>query len=89
MNEVCFPFEETAVAGVFENFPDASRAGLLLLRDLVFDVAALDPRIGKLTETLKWGQPSYLTLESKSGTPIRLGVQKLEVSRFSCTAKRQ
>ncbi|MGB7405098.1 MAG: hypothetical protein WA906_05370 [Pacificimonas sp.] len=29
-----------------------------------------------MTETLKWGQPAYLTEASKVGTTIRLGVPK-------------
>ena len=28
--------------------------------------------VGELEETLKWGEPSYLTTESKSGTTIRI-----------------
>ena len=28
--------------------------------------------VGKLTETLKWGQPSYLTEETGSGTTVRI-----------------
>ncbi len=32
--------------------------------------------IGRLEETLKWGQPSYLTPETKSGSTLRLGVTK-------------
>jgi hypothetical protein len=32
--------------------------------------------VGALDETLKWGQPSYLTTASKSGTTLRIGVPK-------------
>ena len=28
--------------------------------------------VGRLTETLKWGQPSYLTEQSGSGTTVRI-----------------
>ena len=28
--------------------------------------------VGPLTETLKWGQPSYLTQESGSGSTVRI-----------------
>ncbi|MCF6315788.1 MAG: DUF1801 domain-containing protein [Marinosulfonomonas sp.] len=31
-----------------------------------------DPIIGPLTEVLKWGEPSYLTEVSKSGTTVRI-----------------
>lgn len=48
----------------------------MVLRKLIFNEAAQDPRIGPLTETLKWGQPAYLTATTKSGTTLRLGVPK-------------
>ncbi|MBL4807218.1 MAG: DUF1801 domain-containing protein [Rhodobacteraceae bacterium] len=48
---------------------------LLALRQLIFDVASENPDIGDISETLKWGQPSYTTVK-KSGSPIRLGVPK-------------
>lgn len=42
---------------------------------MIFAVAA-DCDAGELTETLKWGQPAYLTEVSKAGTTIRLGRHK-------------
>ena len=69
-------FPSADVAGAFENFPDEARPGLLALRDLIYRVAAGTPGVGALQETLKWGQPAYLTPETKSGTTVRLGVPK-------------
>ena len=46
------------------------------LRDLIFETAASDPVIGDLQETLKWGQPAYLTPVTKSGSTIRLARPK-------------
>ena len=43
---------------------------------MIFEVARETPGVGALEETLKWGQPSYLTPETKSGTTIRLAVAK-------------
>lgn len=65
-------FAQPAVAAVFAAYPAASRKRLLALRELVFDVAARTDGVGPLTETLKWGQPSYLTLETRSGTTVRI-----------------
>ncbi len=42
------------------------------LRELIFDTASKLCNVGPLEETLKWGQPSYLTKQSKSGTTIRI-----------------
>ena len=56
--------------------PAMAREGLLALRSTIFDVAAANPKIGRVEETLKWGQPAYLTPETSSGSTIRLGVPK-------------
>ena len=61
------------VADVFASCPKAARPYLDELRALVFETAASTPGAGALEETLKWGQPSYLTHRPKSGTTIRLG----------------
>ena len=45
---------------------------LLSLRELVFEAAEANPDIGPLTETLKWGEPSYLTDKTGSGTTLRM-----------------
>lgn len=59
------------VAEVFAAVPDAPRARLLQLRELIFTTAARLPEVGEVVETLKWGEPSYLT-KNKSGTTIRI-----------------
>lgn len=45
---------------------------LFELRELIFDVGAKIDGVGEIDECLKWGQPSYLTNETKSGTTIRI-----------------
>ena len=45
---------------------------MLALRELVFTTAARTPGVGELEETLKWGQPSYLTKQSGSGSTVRI-----------------
>jgi hypothetical protein len=57
------------VRAVFDSFPEPARAGLLSLRDLIFQVAGNTP----VTESLKWGQPAYRT---PKGSTLRLGVPK-------------
>ncbi len=63
------------VAAVFERFPAPARSGLLAIRRLIFETAAT-VGAGPLTETLKWGEPAYLTEATKSGSTIRLGVPR-------------
>ena len=65
-------FSDPRVASLFKAYPPAVRARLMALRDLVLDTAARTTGVGRLTETLKWGQPSYLTEETGSGTTVRI-----------------
>jgi Domain of unknown function (DU1801) len=61
------------VAAAFSVFPAGVRARLLEVRDLIFETAAAIEGVGPLTETLKWGEPAYLTQATGSGSTIRLG----------------
>lgn len=64
------------VAEALSRYPEQVRERLLEIREIIFGVAAETEGIGPLTETLKWGEPAYLTAASKSGTTIRLGTTK-------------
>lgn len=76
------------VARAFQSFPHDVRQKLLSLRELIFDVALHDPEIGKLEETLKWGEPSYL---ADGGSTVRLGWKKSRpdyyAMYFNCNSK--
>jgi hypothetical protein len=65
-------FSDARVAAVFDAYSPAVRKTLLALRKLIFDTAAKTEGVGALEETLKWGQPSYLTSETKSGSTVRI-----------------
>lgn len=71
-----YPFACAKVEQAFDLDDAEARRGLLVLRALIFDVAAELPAVGRIEETLRWGQPSYITPESKSGSTLRLGVPK-------------
>jgi len=70
------PFASDAVGAAFAAVAPDARAGLLSLRALILATGDDLPRIGRVEEALRWGQPAYLTPETKSGTTIRLGVPK-------------
>ena len=53
------------------------------LRQLIFDVAAKKKEVGELEETLKWGEPAYLTSQTKSGSLIRIDVKKSDPSKYA------
>ena len=70
------------VADAYAACGSAAQDRLAQIRTLIFRVADEEPAIGPLTETLKWGQPSYLTEKTKSGTTLRLGASDETVSLF-------
>jgi hypothetical protein len=65
-------FSDPAVAAVFGAYPKPLQVRLLALRRLILDTARATRGVGALQETLKWGQPSYLTPETRSGSTIRI-----------------
>lgn len=54
--------------------PEA-RQGMLKLRELILSIGNDLPEIGTLTETLRWGQPAYIT-SRRAGASLRLGIPK-------------
>lgn len=65
------PFQNPAVAAKFEGYPPGARRKLLALRELVFRTAAATPGVGAIEETLKWGEPAYVT-PNKAGSTVRI-----------------
>ncbi len=63
------------VAAVFAGYDAEVRACLEDVRGLIFEVAS-EAGAGPLTETLKWGEPAYLTEATKAGSTVRLGLNK-------------
>ncbi len=61
--------ENQAVREKFQSYPDPMRQKLLFLRQLVLETAVETQGVGKVEETLKWGEPSYL---AKRGSTIRM-----------------
>ena len=60
------------VATVLASYPETVRPGLFALRQLILDTAEETSGVGIIEETLKWGQPAYLTSETGSGSTIRI-----------------
>lgn len=59
------------VAKVVSGYPAEVQNCFHQIRGMVFETAdRLD--VGPLLETLKWGEPAYLTAASKTGTTLRL-----------------
>ena len=75
----------------FGVYPKPVREKLLALRQMIFDVAKNTPGVGKLEEALRWGQPSYITPETGSGSTIRIDHIKNEPDKYAmyfiCTSR--
>lgn len=67
----------------FEAYPKPLKTKLLALRRLIFATARATKGVGALQETLKWGQPSYLTSESRSGSTIRIDRVKSTANQYA------
>jgi len=61
------------IASVFDAFPTAPKRKLLQVRSLIYSTAAKNSEIGLISESLKWGQPSYVPQKPRTGTAVRLG----------------
>jgi hypothetical protein len=75
--------QDAAVDATFDAYPKPVKAKLLALRRLIFDTAKSTKGVGALEEALKWGQPSYLTVESKSGSTVRIDQVKSSPSQYA------
>ncbi|MEM8882405.1 MAG: DUF1801 domain-containing protein [Pseudomonadota bacterium] len=62
------------VVAVMDGYPAPVRAALTKVRLLLFEVAS-EVDAGPLTETLKWGEPAYLTDATRSGSTVRLAAK--------------
>ena len=75
------------VKAVFQNYPPQVKPQMLALRALVYDVAD-ELGLDDLEETLKWGEPSYLT---KKGSTLRMDWKMKKPLQyalyFKCTSK--
>lgn len=80
---VTIPKLDPRVAQAFESFPSDIRPKLLALRQLIFETAAATEGVGPLSETLKWGEPAYLTEATRSGTTVRIGWKAAAPTRYA------
>jgi hypothetical protein len=65
-----------AVDSTLAGLPQPVSARLKEVRELVLATAAATAGVGPVEQALKWGQPSFLTTESGSGSTIRMDAVK-------------
>ncbi|WP_305985636.1 DUF1801 domain-containing protein [Roseibium sp. MMSF_3544] len=60
------------------SYPEPVRGGLRRLREIILETAASTEDAGTLEETLKWGQPSFVSVKPRTGTTIRIDRDKTD-----------
>ncbi|NNJ89753.1 MAG: DUF1801 domain-containing protein [Eudoraea sp.] len=73
---------------VFDNYPASVRNKMMQLRELVLTTASEIDGLEQLEETLKWGEPSFLT---KYGSTVRMDWKTKNPGQyalyFKCTSR--
>ncbi len=67
------------VSRIINSYPNNAKEKLLFLRGLIIE-AATELKIIKIEETLKWGEPSYIT---KNGSTIRIDWKNKHPNHYS------
>lgn len=79
---------DARVEEVFDNYPQQVKQQMLYLRELVLKTASEIEELHQLDETLKWGEPSYVT---KFGSTLRIDwkvkAPEQYAMYFKCTSK--
>ncbi|MFL2076055.1 DUF1801 domain-containing protein [Marinilactibacillus psychrotolerans] len=76
MNEIM----NTDVKNTLGNYPDWAQNKLLFIRELILEVASEINGTPEVEETLKWGEPSYLT---EQGSTIRMDWKKAAPTQYA------
>lgn len=74
------PFKNNVVKDKFDTYPKEIREKLLIIREFIYEVSENEPSIKALEETLKWGEPSYLT---KNGSTLRIDWKTKNPNQYS------
>ncbi|RCW77007.1 DUF1801 domain-containing protein [Saliterribacillus persicus] len=75
-----YPIENSKVEAIFKQYPANIQKKLLFLRQLILETAVEVENIEKVEETLKWGEPSYIT---KKGSTIRIGWKQSSPEQYA------
>lgn len=76
------PFRNPEVEAKFAAYPANARKALLGLRELIFETARATPGVGEIEETLKWGEPSYVT-PNRAGSTVRIDWKAKDPTHFA------
>ena len=71
---------DQGVARKFDSYPSQIKEKLLVLRSLILETASEIEGIGNVEETLKWGEPSYI---SNIGSTIRIDWKESKPDQYA------
>jgi hypothetical protein len=74
---------DEAVARKFASYPPRVRRKLMALRRLILETATTTDGVGALRETLKWGEPAYVTEQTGSGSTVRIDWKRPDPERYA------
>ena len=79
------------IKNLFLDYPLKAQRDLEALRRLIHEVASKTDGVGEIEECFKWGELSFVTSETKSGSTIRIDWKKKDPERihlyFNCQTK--
>jgi hypothetical protein len=64
---------DPAVKAALAAYPQEMREALRELRETILNVADAVRGVGRIEESLKWGQPAYRPVSPRTGTTVRIG----------------
>lgn len=68
------------VVEVLNSYPKCMRKKLMFIRQLIMDTALETEGVSDLEETLKWGEPSFVT---RSGSTVRIAWKKSKPDQYA------
>jgi hypothetical protein len=76
------PFRAPEVAAKFDSYPPKAREAMLALRVLILETARSTAGVGEIEETLKWGEPAYVT-KNGAGSTVRIDWKAKSPERYA------
>lgn len=73
----------TITETTLNNHPSAMKQALSALRQLILDTASQTEGVGPIEEALRWGQLSFMTTVSGSGSTIRIDALRDDPTKYA------
>lgn len=68
---------------LFKHHSSPLRSALLDMRKIILDVAQSIEGVGPIEEALRWGQLSFITTRTKSGSTIRIDALRSDPNKYA------